>query len=91
MEGNLMLAPLQSVPSFGSPAAQKPKAGWHCPSTSLASMSSPWSAWCAMPSTTDKVSTLSGQLVLHTLTGEQPRVEYPILPVETKDTPKPKL
>lgn len=28
---------------------------------------------------------------LHTLTGEQPRVEYPILPVETETTPKPAL
>lgn len=26
---------------------------------------------------------------LHTLTGEQPKVEYPILPASTKDTPKP--
>lgn len=26
---------------------------------------------------------------LHTLTGEQPRVEYPILPPSTEDTPKP--
>lgn len=26
---------------------------------------------------------------LHTLTGEQPRVEYPILPASTKDTPRP--
>ncbi len=28
---------------------------------------------------------------LRTLTGEQPRVEYPILPVETAETPKPQL
>ncbi|MEW5729081.1 MAG: cytochrome-c peroxidase [Pseudomonadota bacterium] len=28
---------------------------------------------------------------LHTLTGEQPRVEYPILPASTDSTPKPKL
>ncbi len=28
---------------------------------------------------------------LRTLTGEQPRVEYPIMPVETADTPKPSL
>lgn len=28
---------------------------------------------------------------LHTLTGEPPRVEYPILPVETAATPKPEL
>ena len=28
---------------------------------------------------------------LETLTGEQPRVEYPILPVETAKTPKPRL
>ena len=27
---------------------------------------------------------------LHTLTGEQPRVEYPLLPVETSKTPKPR-
>lgn len=27
---------------------------------------------------------------LHTLTGEQPRVEYPILPVETSETPRPR-
>jgi len=26
---------------------------------------------------------------LHTLTGEQPKVEYPVLPPSTKDTPKP--
>jgi len=28
---------------------------------------------------------------LRSLTGEQPRVEYPLLPVETADTPKPQL
>jgi cytochrome c peroxidase len=28
---------------------------------------------------------------LRTLTGEQPKVEYPILPVETADTPRPRL
>ena len=28
---------------------------------------------------------------LHTLTGEQPKVEYPILPRSTKDTPKPSM
>jgi cytochrome c peroxidase len=28
---------------------------------------------------------------LHSLTGEQPQVEYPILPVETAQTPKPQL
>lgn len=28
---------------------------------------------------------------LHALTGEQPKVEYPILPVETADTPRPDL
>ena len=28
---------------------------------------------------------------LRTLTGEQPRVEYPVLPVETAETPKPEL
>jgi cytochrome c peroxidase len=28
-------------------------------------------------------------LFLETLTGEQPRVEYPILPVRTAATPKP--
>jgi cytochrome c peroxidase len=28
---------------------------------------------------------------LESLTGEQPRVEYPILPVETADTPRPRL
>ena len=28
---------------------------------------------------------------LHTLTGEQPRVEYPVLPVETATTPRPQL
>lgn len=28
---------------------------------------------------------------LERLTGNQPRVEYPILPVETADTPKPVL
>jgi cytochrome c peroxidase len=28
---------------------------------------------------------------LHSLTGEQPRVEYPVLPVETAQTPKPQL
>ncbi len=26
---------------------------------------------------------------LYTLTGEQPRIEYPLLPVETAGTPKP--
>ncbi len=30
-------------------------------------------------------------LFLQSLTGEQPRVEYPVLPVETADTPKPVL
>lgn len=30
-------------------------------------------------------------LFLHSLTGEQPKVEYPILPVETEETPKPVL
>lgn len=29
--------------------------------------------------------------VLHALTGEQPKVEYPILPVETAETPRPDL
>ena len=28
---------------------------------------------------------------LHTLTGEQPRVEYPILPASTATTPRPEL
>jgi cytochrome c peroxidase len=28
---------------------------------------------------------------LGSLTGEQPKVEYPILPVETADTPRPRL
>jgi cytochrome c peroxidase len=41
--------------------------------------------------------TLSGEEVsdivafLHSLTGEQPRIEYPLLPVSTKSTPKPEL
>ena len=28
---------------------------------------------------------------LYTLTGQQPRIEYPILPVRTDATPKPEL
>jgi cytochrome c peroxidase len=28
---------------------------------------------------------------LRTLTGQPPRIEYPILPVETQDTPRPRL
>lgn len=30
-------------------------------------------------------------LFLQSLSGEQPKVEYPVLPVETADTPKPAL
>ena len=30
-------------------------------------------------------------LFLRTATGRQPRIEYPILPVSTESTPKPKL
>ena len=28
---------------------------------------------------------------LRALSGEPPRIEYPILPVETRDTPRPRL
>ncbi|MBK1629665.1 cytochrome C peroxidase [Thiohalocapsa halophila] len=39
--------------------------------------------------TDDEVTSIAG--FLETLTGEQPLVEYPVLPVETDSTPKPKL
>jgi cytochrome c peroxidase len=39
--------------------------------------------------TDDEVASIAG--FLHTLTGEQPQVTYPKLPVETAETPRPKL
>ncbi len=39
--------------------------------------------------TEDEVTNIAAFLT--TLTGEQPKVEYPILPVETADTPRPQL
>jgi len=39
--------------------------------------------------TDDEVATIAE--FLHSLTGEQPVVEYPILPLETANTPRPKL
>jgi cytochrome c peroxidase len=39
--------------------------------------------------TDDEVATIAE--FLHSLTGEQPRVEYPILPLETAETPRPAL
>ncbi|WP_373510609.1 hypothetical protein [Thiocapsa sp.] len=41
-----------------------------------------------------KISDQEADLIvafLHALTGEQPTIEYPILPVETAQTPRPEL